>query len=1246
MASFTERLRARGVSDGSPTFTERISKRIEEDRAIQARREKLAQYWGTGISSLNNETTAPTQTAPFKKGTSLNEQLTVQNALNTINSPALTASDMAEQARRAKTLTNLSQQITTEPIAKVDAPAYQSNLPKNVSNAVNLSAGLIGGLLKKVSPQTSKAVNIAGKLTQPAAEQGIKVGAHGLSAGLEGATRGFQNIVNLSAMGSEGLYGLFGVDTPGLNKEKREEYRKANEKLISDTRRDLGVDRENMSGAGGFIYDTATNIPQMMGGPILFFLSSAGGYAQDAEQKGANLGQSLAHGLIGGGIEATLESKLGAIPGIKNLKDVAKGGIKGFLKTAAGEALEEAITDPLTKLSEKAIFNKNLPWYSKTEDAVINPSQMGMSALGGATMAAMLAPFGLGGNVQQMEQQAPIQAESTVQQSPILQAQQQTAPTLNVLPEPAVKVVMESQKSKPTFKDALKNFYTRIVDTQRPIGEFSKAAGDKTAILASNTRNAGGTVDYIFTDALVDRQGNKIGDSLEKVVGEIPQGKEQAFWDYMLQRHNIDRAREGNHVIPNYTPEMSIQAVQQIESANPEFKAIGDKITGWIDTLMREWGVNSGLIDSNLYNSLREMYKSYIPTQREFTEIEKAMPDGIRQQFADQVSPIRRATGSSRDVNNPIENIMNLVNRTVKTARYNEVGQSLLNSVRNNPALADYAEIISEADGKASNADNVIYVLENGKPVYLRIHNQELLNALKGLPKVINNAKVMRKITNGFKALITQKNPIFAIRNFIKDIPTAYVYGSESNPFIFAKDLLKAQRDILTNSENYQRYRAIGGGMSGFFKGDAEAAAKQLNKQGARDRFVQNLSSRIGGSKLGNATVKTVDTVLHPLRSVEIINNMIETAPRLAEFNRVYEATGDVQQALDASNNVTVNFARGGDITKSAEPYVPYLNAGVQGLDRFFKAFKDPKTAVATLIKAGIAITLPEIAFYLINKDRKEYKELDNRTKDNYFLIPTNDGRFIKIPKSRELGVLFGALFQRILRALEGESIDSAFKGFGTSVGTSFAPANPIENNFFAPIAINIPSNKDFAGRNIVPLSMVMDKRSPYLQYDERTSELAKFIGQFSTNFVKGGTSPKQIDYLIDAYTGIIGDFLIPSTTKGGNPQSVIERQFVADPLYSNKTLTEFYENYDRLQQMATDKNIIENLPTSGKENIVTDEEALRNKFSKASKQISELNKQIRTIEATLDPNKEKEIRKLRQQMIDIASEANQLLEH
>ena len=785
----------------------------------------------------------------------------------------------------------------------------------------------------------------------------------------------------------------------------------------------------------------------------------------------------------------------------------------------------------------------------------------------------------------------------------------------SVLPMPSNKVVLESTKAKPTFMTALQTFYRRIVNTQSPLARFSKQTGDNTAMLASNTRNTGGTVDYILKDALVDMDAKKVGSSLKEVVEGIPAGKEQRFWDYMSQRHNIDRAREGKNVIANYTSEMSQKAAFVAEQADPEFKKIGDDVTKWIDDFMQEWGVKSGIVDKDVYAELRKTYKSYFPTQREFSQLEKSMPEGFTKRFIDQATPLKKATGSARDINNPIENIMSLVNRTVKTARYNTVGQSLLDSVRKAPdKLKQLAEVIPAKQGMFSNVDNIVTVLENGKPVYLQINDKALLDSLNGLPKIINNAQIARKFSKVYKGLITQKNPLFAVRNIARDIPTAYIYGSEHNPIKFGVNLAKAGKEILTNGEMYQKYKAMGGGQSGFFApAKAEQAAKELTKGGG----------------------------FHPLKAIENFNAVTEQAPRLAEFTTIYNKTGNIQKALAAANDVTVNFARGGDVTKSIEPFVPYLNAGVQGLDKFFRQFKNKP--LQTLAKGGVAITLPEVGFYLINKDNPHYQELDNRTKDTYNLIPNifdkddegNAKTFIKIPKSRELGVLFGSLFQRIFRAAEGEK--DAFKGFGGTVATNFAPTNPIENNIIAPI-YNLKSNKDFAGRTIVPLGMQMDNRSDYLQYDEKTTEIAKLIGKKIAEITGGdGVSPKQIDYIVKSYTGVIGQLGLPAATKGGSILKPITTNFISDPLYSNQTISNFYDNLNELQQKAADRNIIENIPSEA----VTPEEAQRNLFTKYSDQISVITKQINKLDQSKD---EAKIRELRQKIIDVAKKANSMI--
>lgn len=890
------------------------------------------------------------------------------------------------------------------------------------------------------------------------------------------------------------------------------------------------------------------------------------------------------------------------------------GTIAGYLlpgavaEKAASKALAPVLSDVSSKVAQKAIMGATTGGGMELVEGAIrgeSPKDIAKRVAVGTGLGAAgdVALYGAGKGVSNALSKLKSGKAFTNAETAIVD---NTVKNIE-LPTPSNKVVMDSPKSKTTFNQAMSDLYTSVVDKNNPIVKFSRQANDKTGILASNTSNANGTIDYILQDALVDRQGKKIGSSLKDIADQIPKGKENDFWNYMSQRHNIDRAREGKNVISNYTPEMSTEAVKQIESAHPTWKTTGDQVTNWIDNFMREWGVNAGTVDSEIYNQLRSTYKSYFPTQREFSELEKSIPGNVRNQFVDSSSPIGKAKGSDRDIHNPLSNIMNLVNRTVKTARYNEVGQSLLDSVRKQPErLKPLAEVIEPKDGMFSNVDNIVTVLENGKPVYLQINDKPLLDSLKGLPKMVNNAQAMRKISNVYKGLITQKNPLFAVRNMARDIPTAYIYGSEANPVKFTGDLLKAGKDVLTGSENLQRYKAIGGGGSNFLAGDADKAAKTLLKK-------PNLLQRAGSS-------------------VETFNNLTETAPRLAEFNRVFDKTGDVQKALAAANDVTVNFARGGNVTKSLEPFVPYLNASVQGLDKFFRQVKHKP--IQTLVKSGVAITAPEVGLYLLNKDNPDYQALDNRTKDTYFLIPKGDGTFTKIPKSRELGVLFGSLFQRIARASEGDK--KAFKGYGNTLATGFAPTNPVENNFFSPFIYNIPSNKDFAGRAIVPQNMQMDQRSKYLQYDEKTSEIAKAIGKAAADVTEGeGLSPKQIDYIIKSYTGVIGQLGIPATTKGGNLSKTITSQFIADPVYSNQAIQDFYSNYKEVQKKAADKNILGKLPSK----LLTPEEQIEGKFRKASSKISDLNKQIR--ESNGDEAKTRELRK---QIVIIANEANNML--
>lgn len=777
---------------------------------------------------------------------------------------------------------------------------------------------------------------------------------------------------------------------------------------------------------------------------------------------------------------------------------------------------------------------------------------------------------------------------------------------------PEFNIVSSKQKGG-NIKGTLENIYTRTVDTNTPINKVN----DTAYLHATNSKSVSGIVDHILTGYLPDKQGNKLGESFKETLkNNVPQDNEKEFWNYMLYRHNIGRAAQGKNIMTNLTAEMSQQEINAIERLHPEWRQKSNNVTKWIDDFMKEWGVKSGLISQESYDIMRKMYPDYIPTNRFFDELEKTgMHSGNASGFVDQTNIIKKATGSDRDIIDPKENIMNLVNRTVRTAKYNEVGQDILNAVRKNPDNP-YVQLAKETD----KGDNIVSVFENGQKVDLKVNDLNLLRSLESVHKanlgsLADVEAAARKVTNVYKGLITQKNPLFAVRNVVRDIPTYLINSEETNPIKSVGSLGKAYKEILTNGELLNRYKAVGGGRANFFAGDSARAAKNILKN-------PNPLARIVGG-------------------IEKFNNVLETAPRLAEFNNVLKKTGDVDKALYAANDVTTNFSRNGDITKSIDAGVPYLNAGVQGIDKFGRQLK--RRPVATTARALAYVTGPVLVTQQINKDNPHYRQLDNRTKDNYFLFPNVFGpqdengyseTFIKLPKTREFGALFGALAERLMR----QDGTDRFEGLGSTFATNFAPTNPIENNILSPLLYNIPTNKDFAGRAIVPMSMTTDKRSPYLQYDETTSNIGKGIASEAKK-IGVDLSPKQIDYIVRSYSGVLGQIGLPAATSGqGNPISkVLSRNFTADPLYSNDIQNNFYEALDKATQQKTDNNLVNGIPSD----YVTPEEKRVSELTKASQAMSELRKQEK--QAGLLPNgkaKDETLRQIRQQILDIAQRA------
>lgn len=706
--------------------------------------------------------------------------------------------------------------------------------------------------------------------------------------------------------------------------------------------------------------------------------------------------------------------------------------------------------------------------------------------------------------------------------------------------------------------------YTAMVDNLNRMAKTNKVVKPQSISedaykLGMLTRNAEGTVDYIKNGALVDRSGQVIGESWRSIAKDIPEDLLSNFNDYLLHKHNIARYKQGKGLFgKSVTDELSARKVAAYEAKHPVFIGLSKRINDFIDKAQRAWGIDSGLVEQSLYdNVLKGMYPDYVPGFRQTIE-------GVKGNMFNKLGPakiIKSAVGGDDKIIPPTESIPMLLEKLVKNARKNEAYQALLKQVRKNPnkmrgiaevvdpdaelmasvinKRADYGieSVLEKFEGgmiEDARKGRFLIVMEGGQPKTLKINDPDYWKALKEIasPRQAGAIeKTGRKLTQPFKNVVTGYNPVFAVRNISRDIPTAVINSIENNPAVFGKNAKEALQEMMSNSKNFQEFTALGG---------------------ARGNFFANT---------------TGPTKYNPLQKVGDFNNLTETLPRFTEYlNTIKKGGGSYESKLEGIYNaaeVTVNFSRRGDVTKAIDAWVPYLNPAVQGLDKFGRQLIN--RPLATAAKGLATVTAPTTAIYMLNQavNKEAYDQLDNRTKDNYYVIPTGEGKFIKVAKSRETGVLFGSLFERLYRLAQGE--EESFKGFPNTVKTNFAPQNPFEDNIYSPIN-DLRRNKDFANRTIVPQSL--QRLSPRYQYDERTSEIGKAIGD------KFNLSPKQVDFLIKSYLGIIGTIALPATTKTANLKDTLSRQFIADPLYSNEVMDKFYERKEEVDRSFADQKV------------------------------------------------------------------------
>lgn len=746
------------------------------------------------------------------------------------------------------------------------------------------------------------------------------------------------------------------------------------------------------------------------------------------------------------------------------------------------------------------------------------------------------------------------------------------------------------------FKDSFDELAQRFINKGHYIDKLSKEAKNpELKYVYDRNLNSFAEGQYEIGVAQTNNEGKKIGKSINEIWEPIEkQNLTKEFSEYLLHKHNIDRSERNKYVFGSEIgPAESTAIAMELEQKHPEFKEYAKDIKKFNHNNL-QCLVDAGLLSNDMVKYLEAMYPNYVTISRDLQDSTYA---GDKEKTGVN-APIKSATGGNSDIQ-PLKDTM--AQQAIKIKRLinqNMLGQELAKTLKNahieqegsiqlSPTMLFGLDTLVDTDTKG----NKYYTyFENGELQKLKI-DDNLYESLKPTERSRLEEtlpiKALQKVTSLHRSVLTSSNPIFIVTNFFKDFQDGMFNSKYSSKFV--KNYGKALNEIMTRGEYYETYMANGGMNNTYFDYN-EGIKKKPNK------FVE---------KIRNA------------------NEIVEQLPRMSEFISTLEDGKSLNEALYNAAEITTNFKRGGDITKAINRNgVNFLNASIQGLDKQFRNFSEQNGAkgyVNLLVKATLMGVVPSILNHILLDDDKDYEKLPESTKDLYYLFKTGEGKFIRIPKGRVLSV-FGAAARRTLESIEGN--EDAWKGFNDTVINQVAPNNPLEDNILAPI-MQVKNNKTWYGSDLV--SSRLQKELPKNQYDETTDEFSKWLGS------KINASPKKINYLIDQYSGGVGDVLLPMITPQAK-QNVFKDKFTTDSVLKNKYVSKFYETLEKQNQIANDP-------------LATDEDEIQLKYlNNTSKEMGELYKEKRNVQMSNISNKEKtaKVREIQEKINELAESSLQ----
>lgn len=695
------------------------------------------------------------------------------------------------------------------------------------------------------------------------------------------------------------------------------------------------------------------------------------------------------------------------------------------------------------------------------------------------------------------------------------------------------------------LKEGLTSVVEFVQDTDKRILDLQKTAmvTDESNIYQKLTLMPGrlGTIVEEGRGVVKDVL-QEMGEVAKKEKIDLPTIRKEVN-DYLLVKHAPERNAALGDKAAGISTEQAAKRMDELK-ASPYFAKIeefanklADLNTKTLDMLR-----DSGVISDELFTTLREKYKNHVPLNRLFDESEDVGEVLSGRGLDVRSSGIKRAVGSEREVADIVENIVVNYEQAAIRSEKNIVDQATLQFVRDNPSelftIKKPKPIGETFDGRPlmekTQDPNILQMFENGKPVWIEIHDPHLATAMRGVGReklgMIMNA--VAAFTRTYSGLATRFNPEFAFPNKIRDLQEVMIYLSAQKD-VGAKGALKtAVRDPIS-------LKAITDSIRGV---DSEGA--RLYKE------MKRMGGTTGG--MGLSTRKKVELDIRKLEKlaqskprqfaegvieyVDHWNTIFEDSSRLSVYRSALEQGLSKERAAFLAKEASVNFNRMGKGGPVINGLYMFANASIQGSAKMIRSLRNPKVLAGTVAVIGSSVAAVNQWNDQVDPEWRERVSKWDRLNSLPVALPSEDGtvRYITIPVSwgvKPIKVMADYAYD----AAAGKGFDGAkaAEDIFTAIAEAYNPMGGSDALSAAtPTILDVPfeigRNLSWTGGPIKP------DRDPYapesIKYFDSLEKKASGRAAISLSEMLSGAgievSPADLNYAYDAYISGAGRFI------------------------------------------------------------------------------------------------------------------------